>query len=134
MIRIWSADEQTVLGGTGFHVHAPDWLEIGYWIRSDQTGQGIATEATRAQVKLAFEVHCADRLELRISPDNVASIRIAEKCGFRREGVLRRAGPQMPGQARSDSEIWSMLPEDQPGGPGDPDRIRAWDALGRVLL
>ncbi len=63
--------------------------EIGYWVRSDETGTGIATEATARMVKLGFEGLGMHRIVLRIAVGNRASERVAEKLEFTREGVLR---------------------------------------------
>jgi len=63
--------------------------EIGYWIRSDQTSRGIATEATARLLRLGFEELELHKINLRIAAGNAASDRIAEKLGFTREGVLR---------------------------------------------
>jgi RimJ/RimL family protein N-acetyltransferase len=50
-----------------------------------------------------------DRLELLTDPDNAASQRVAEKVGFRREGVLR-SHVSHPDGRRRDSVIFSLLP------------------------
>lgn len=63
--------------------------EIGYWIRSDLTGRGLTTEAASAMVSFAFDDVALHRAELHAGLENVGSIRIAEKLGFQREGVLR---------------------------------------------
>ena len=43
---IFDPSEQVVLGSTGLHPRVgPEALEIGYWVRTDQTGRGLATEA-----------------------------------------------------------------------------------------
>jgi ribosomal-protein-serine acetyltransferase len=63
--------------------------EIGYWIRTDETTQGLATEATAALVKVGFEDLGFHKLTLRIAIGNRPSERVAEKLGFSREGVLR---------------------------------------------
>jgi RimJ/RimL family protein N-acetyltransferase len=63
--------------------------EIGYWVRSDETAKGVATEATAALVRVGFEELGFHRLTLRIAVGNRASERVAEKLGFTREGVLR---------------------------------------------
>jgi len=51
-----------------------------------------------------------ERIELRIAPDNVASLRVAEKSGFTREGIARNAGFTDAG--RIDLVIWSLVPAD----------------------
>ncbi len=65
--------------------------EIGYWLRSDLAGRGLMTEAARAVADFGFDEIRLHRLELRAAVDNAASIRIAEKLGFTREGLLREA-------------------------------------------
>ena len=47
-------------------------------------------------------------LELTCGPDNLASQRVAERCGFTREGVLRSQLPFKGG--RRDSVVFSLLP------------------------
>lgn len=63
-------------------------------VSSDLVGQGLGTEGVRAILDLAFDdapgglgLH---RVQANIMPANAASIHIAEKVGFRREGVARR--------------------------------------------
>ena len=86
-----SSAEGELLGGTG--LHRMDWkarrFEIGYWRRSGHEGRGIATEAVHTMARLAFDELQAQRVELRIDNVNRASWRVAERCGFTLEGVLR---------------------------------------------
>ncbi|MFP3913993.1 MAG: GNAT family N-acetyltransferase [Actinomycetota bacterium] len=63
--------------------------EIGYWIRTDLTGRGYATEATRALMRVGFENLGLHKITLRIAVGNRGSERVAEKLGFTREGLLR---------------------------------------------
>lgn len=63
--------------------------EIGYWICTDLTGQGYATEATRALMRTGFELLGLHKVTLRIAVGNRGSQRVAEKLGFTREGLLR---------------------------------------------
>ena len=80
-----------LLGGTG--LHRPDWtvprFEVGYWMRSSAAGKGYATEAVDALVELAFATLSAARVELKTDADNVRSRRVAERCQFQLEGILR---------------------------------------------
>ena len=75
-------------------LHTIDWripkFEIGYWIRSSCTRQGIATEATLALVGLAERLG-ARRVEITADTRNAASRRVAEKSGFVLEGILKRS-------------------------------------------
>ncbi len=63
--------------------------EIGYWVRTDETSRGIATEVTAALIDLAFGAMGLHKVVLRIAVGNRASERVAEKLGFHRDGVLR---------------------------------------------
>lgn len=81
--------------------------EIGYWIRTDATGLGIATEATGEALRIGFVELGMHRLTLRIAVGNAPSERVAEKLGFTREGVLReeiRVGGRW-----MDHSLWSLL-------------------------
>ena len=62
---------------------------LGYWVRSDARGRGIAPRATRLTAQFGFEVLGLVRVEIIISAHNTASLRAAEKAEARREGVLR---------------------------------------------
>jgi RimJ/RimL family protein N-acetyltransferase len=86
---IFTSDEAEVVGGTGLHTRAgDDAFEIGYWIRGSQAGRGIATEASAALTRVAFELCGVDRVEIRVEPANVASLRIPQKLGFAVEATL----------------------------------------------
>lgn len=65
--------------------------EVGYSIAADCWGRGMATEALGLVVQYSFEVLGLDSLTLRVEPDNMASRRVAEKCGFIFEGILRKS-------------------------------------------
>ena len=80
-----------VLGATGFH--GIDWaarcFEVGYWRRAGLDGRGIASEAVTALTRIAFDRLDARRIEIRMDDDNVRSRRLAERTGFKFEGLLR---------------------------------------------
>lgn len=73
-----------------------DWLsgvtEIGYWTAPLMRGRGVMTEATRVLALWALDDMGFERVELRIATDNAASLRVADRAGFTREGVARSAG------------------------------------------
>lgn len=83
--------------------------ELGYLIAPTARGRGVATEALRLLTEWAFAEGML-RLELLISVDNVASKKVAERCGYVREGVLRST--YLKEGRREDTEIWSRLPAD----------------------
>jgi ribosomal-protein-serine acetyltransferase len=64
-------------------------VEIGYWVRSEETGKGVCTEAVDRVLEEAFDALGYHKAVLRIAVGNDASDRVAKKLGFTREGVLR---------------------------------------------
>jgi RimJ/RimL family protein N-acetyltransferase len=66
------------------------YANVGYWVRSDYTKQGIATTAVRLIVPFGFTEAGMNRLEILASVENKASQRVAVKVGARREGILRQ--------------------------------------------
>lgn len=76
-----------LLGACGLHRRiAPGGLEIGYWVRGDRTGRGVATAAVALLVDAARTVDGIDHVEIHHDLANVASSRPAERNGFRRIG------------------------------------------------
>lgn len=69
-----------------------DAIEVGYHIFKDNhRGKGFATEALLLLTSYLFQSRQVNRIELRISTDNVASERVAKKAGFAHEGTNREA-------------------------------------------
>jgi RimJ/RimL family protein N-acetyltransferase len=103
-------DDNVVLGGASLNNVSLE-LEraaIGYWLAPHARGRGVATRAVRLISRWAFEDLRLCRLELTCGPDNGASQRVAERCGFTREGVLRSHIPFKG--TRRDSVVFSLLP------------------------
>jgi [ribosomal protein S5]-alanine N-acetyltransferase len=83
-----------VVGGIGyqFGIDVERFsAEIGYWLGESLWGRGITTAALRAVTRHAFETHELNRLFALPFARNLPSIRVLEKAGFVREGVLRRS-------------------------------------------
>jgi RimJ/RimL family protein N-acetyltransferase len=83
--------------------------ELGYIVAPEARGSGVATEALRQLTEWAF-AHGLQRLELRIDTDNHASQRVADHCGYVREGVLRSM--HFKDGRRTDLAVYSRLPND----------------------
>lgn len=64
---------------------------IGYYLDQAQNGKGYTTEAVRLAVKYAFKELRLHRIEARIMPRNIGSIRVVEKLGFQKEGLCRKS-------------------------------------------
>jgi RimJ/RimL family protein N-acetyltransferase len=101
-----------VAGGISVEVRQPLERigELGYWVRTDLCGRGLATEAGVSMVDFGFGVVGLHRLELRAGTGNRASQRVAEKLGFRREGMLREAS--RGAYAPYDSYVYGLLASD----------------------
>lgn len=64
--------------------------DIGYVLRHDHWNRGLMTEATGALLDFGFANLGMNRIWALVNPDNVGSIRVLEKIGMRREGLLRQ--------------------------------------------
>jgi ribosomal-protein-serine acetyltransferase len=69
--------------------HADRKGGIGYFLGSQFTGKGIVSAALRAVLEWCFDTLGLNRIELRCATSNAPSIRVAERLGFVREGLLR---------------------------------------------
>ena len=87
------------------HRHA----EIGYALRSDRWGRGIAGEAVALVLDWAFRRLDLQRVEADIDPGNDGSRRLLSRLGFASEGVLRQRF--FVGDEATDSEIFGLLAE-----------------------
>jgi RimJ/RimL family protein N-acetyltransferase len=85
-------DAQQSLVGT-CSLHSIDWalpkFELGFWCRGTRQRQGLATEATSALVRYAFDDLAAKRVEALTDEANIGSRRVCEAIGMQLEGVMR---------------------------------------------
>lgn len=72
----------------------PGALEVGYWVRTGASGQGLATRAAAALVRHAFRARGVERMELWTKVGNDASMVVARRLGFvwREQREAPRAG------------------------------------------
>jgi RimJ/RimL family protein N-acetyltransferase len=87
-------------------------VEIGYWVAPAVRGRGVTTRALDLLSKWLLESVGAARLQIRADVHNAASLRVAEKAGFVREGTLRSSGYSQRANRRIDYAIFSLLPTD----------------------
>lgn len=111
---IIDAETGAVVGSVGLH-----WLdtehgvaEIGYWVTREARGRGVATRATRLATRWALTACGMKRVQLRADRRNVASQRVAESAGFRREGILRSVRFNARQGRRVDFVLYSCLPDE----------------------
>src|SRR6266446_5254318 len=109
---IFEADGGRLLGGVGINfinrVH--QMANLGYWVRTSAAGRGVATAATRLAARFGFEQLGLHRIEIVAAVDNVASQRVAEKAGAKREGILRKR--LLINGTPHDAVLFSLVRED----------------------
>lgn len=111
---IVDAGSGRLLGSIGLHWNDDrDVAEIGYWLRADARGRGVATRALVLAAGWALARPGVGRLQLRADVENAPSRRVAEKAGFRLEGVLRSAHWNPRLGRRQDWALYSLLPGEQ---------------------
>jgi RimJ/RimL family protein N-acetyltransferase len=86
--------DEAAVGGIGLEpladVHRGT-AHIGYWLGESFWGRGIMTAAVRAVTGHAFSPLGFRRIETPVFGWNPASMRVLEKCGYAREGVMARS-------------------------------------------
>lgn len=88
--------------------------EIGFAIGRDHWGHGYASEAVTLLIRFAFEQLDLHRLEADPDPQNLGSIRVLERQGFKREGLLRERY-FLDGEPQ-DAEYYGLLRREWSGG------------------
>jgi ribosomal-protein-alanine N-acetyltransferase len=100
------------IGSIGLHLGPnPRRHAIGYLVAPEARRRGVAFRAVRLVVKWGFEHLAIERLALWTLPGNVASQAVAEKAGFRREGLIRNWEADRD-EHPVDAVMYSMTPED----------------------
>ncbi|WP_233272034.1 GNAT family N-acetyltransferase [Mycolicibacterium smegmatis] len=84
--------------------------ELGLWVDETVGTRGIGTTAIRLMVAHLFSDHGVERIAAPIAAGNTATIRLAKRLGFVREGVLRSY--MTVGSGRCDHELWSLTSAD----------------------
>jgi [ribosomal protein S5]-alanine N-acetyltransferase len=90
-------------------------VSIGYIIEPTRQRQGIGAEAVSAILDFCFGELGLHRAQAFIHPDNIASIALVEKLGFRREGLLR--DNLRVGEVWRDDLLYALLVTDRRGHP-----------------
>ena len=111
------------LGGTiGYMEYKPDHatVEVGYSLARPLWNRGYMTEALKEVIEYTFSRMDIHRIECQHEADNPASGRVMEKCGMRREGVLR--GRLYNKGRYRDMCLYAILRDDPRPKPGDPER------------
>ncbi len=106
-------DQNDILGHVEFFqtVAYLDELELSYQIyKTEHRRRGVATEAVKLMTGYLFDRMKYNRIRLIIHPDNLASKRVAEKNGYRAEGIARGVGFNRG--RNHDVEVYALLREE----------------------
>jgi ribosomal-protein-serine acetyltransferase len=109
---IFELDSNRFVGGCG--INQINWIHkignVGYWIRTDATGNGYASAAAKLCAKFGFMDVKLSRIEIVTAKENLASQRAAEKTGAVRECLARKR--LMVGDITHDAFVYSLIKED----------------------
>ncbi len=117
--EIWAVEDREtgrVIGSVGLHPDrmrpgVPGVKMLGYVLARAAWGRGLMTEAAGEALRYAFEEEGLALISVFHYPFNNRSRRVVEKCGFRYEGILRRAGTRYDG-ALLDEVCYSLTAEE----------------------
>ena len=109
---ITDAHDGSFIGGSGLtHINPAYRLaNLGYWVRSDRRGHGFAGRVARLVARFGFEQLHLIRAEIVMAAGNIASQKVAEKAGARREGILRNR--MVVREMIYDAVMYSLIPQD----------------------
>lgn len=115
---ILARDSGQFVGATGINQldRANRRANLGYWLRTSASGQGIATQATLLVARWAFAKLDLERIEIVAATGNVASQRVAVRAGAAREGIARHR--MRIGDEQHDAVVFSLVPSDLSGDNG----------------
>lgn len=109
-LYVFRRSDGRFLGASGFHdcVWSVPRLEVGYWLRRSEQGQGYMTETVRAISEVAFQQWRVQRISIACDASNVPSQRVAERCGYTREALLQHHRRRVDG-ALEDTLIYARF-------------------------
>jgi [ribosomal protein S5]-alanine N-acetyltransferase len=115
---VTEAGSGEVVGAIGLRLHEDYALQgsIGYWVAGEARRRGVATGALRLVARWALRELGLPRVQLVTDPENVPSQLVAERAGFRREGLLRSYIELQGG--RRDCLMFSLLARELEDGNG----------------
>ncbi len=103
--------DSQIIGSTGLTFDAPHLAMTGYVLAKPAWRAGYASEALQAMVQLAFSLPQLVRVYAYCHASHARSERVLHRCGFAREGFLRRFGifPNLSGATPQDVGLWARL-------------------------
>lgn len=82
--------DKKIAGAVGIKInqHSVHVGGIGYFIDENFWNKGIASSAVKLIEQIGFNELNLERIEILMIPENISSVRVAEKCGYKKEGLL----------------------------------------------
>jgi ribosomal-protein-serine acetyltransferase len=107
--------DDAFVGAIGLHTD-PEHRSamIGYWIDEEHEGRGLVTKASRALTDVAFRDLSMHRVWLTADPTNIRSCAVAERLGFRLEGIRRE--DTYTDERFHDTALYAVLEDEWPVG------------------
>jgi len=102
---------------------------LGYWLRADACGRGLATEAVCAVIVAAFEVEDVQQLEIGTAATNTRSVRLAARLGFVREVCQVSLADE-----QAECELHALHKRAAPTELRRTTAVAAFDVLGRKIF
>ena len=113
-IGIFLREGGRFLGGTGYH--RAKWeipsVDIGYWMRTSETGKGYVRETVNALTRVGFGRLGLRRMVITCAATNDPSRRVAEACGYQFEARLRNHD-RLPDGSLRDTLVYSLIDTDE---------------------
>lgn len=111
-LAVTDAVDGRLLGGASLHQIEDGNAAMGYWTAAVARGRGVASRAVGALTGWGFGELGLHRVQLWHAVDNEASCRVAERSGYRLEGVLRESHRYGDGR-RHDEHLHARLATDR---------------------
>jgi ribosomal-protein-serine acetyltransferase len=109
-IHIFFEDQLCGAIRLNYFEHHNKKVSLGYLLDTAHQGKGLVGKSARVMIDFAFNELQLNRIELRCVPENQASVKVAERLGFIREGNLRQT--EMLDHGLVDHFVYSLLKSD----------------------
>jgi RimJ/RimL family protein N-acetyltransferase len=109
-LAVTDANDDRLVASIDLRIRGEGRAEFGYVVAAWARRRGVGTRALQLYSRWAIETLGVARLELLVQPDNAASLAMAERAGYTREGLLR--SHSLIRNERKDMVMMSLLPSD----------------------
>ncbi len=109
-------EENKIICASGYNRNSDasiPFYEIGYWLETTYTGQGLATELTNALTRYAFLELKAVRVQIKAQAENIKSINVAKRCGYEHEATLKKVRPDLLSNKVIDDYVFAIFNLDE---------------------